>query len=121
MTSDLKPKDCDNQKNRGEPYTRPNREEPAFVPPDGGWGWVVCIASLWVNGLVFGILNSYGIIYVPMLKIYGTNDPNISFKTCKYNVFFFFIILNIILFHLDDLFLSYLYLSWLCNENTEQG
>ncbi|CAI9737045.1 monocarboxylate transporter 10-like [Octopus vulgaris] len=81
MTSDLKPKDCDNQKKRGEPSTRPHREELGFVPPDGGWGWVVCIASLWVNGLVFGILNSYGIIYVPMLKIYGTNDPNISFKT----------------------------------------
>lgn len=54
-----------------------------FVPPDGGWGWIVCIASLWVNGIVFGILNSYGILYVSMLKKYGAGDPNISFKTCK--------------------------------------
>lgn len=52
-----------------------------FVPPDGGWGWIVCIASLWVNGIVFGILNSYGILYVSMLKKYGAGDPNISFKT----------------------------------------
>ncbi|XP_056015734.1 monocarboxylate transporter 10-like isoform X4 [Ostrea edulis] len=52
-----------------------------FVPPDGGWGWVVCIASLLTNGIVFSILNTFGIIYVYLVKEYATDNPTISFKT----------------------------------------
>ncbi|XP_050394886.1 monocarboxylate transporter 10 [Patella vulgata] len=52
-----------------------------FTPPDGGWGWVVCITSLWVNGTVFGILNTFGILYVSMREKYAKDDPSISFKT----------------------------------------
>ncbi|XP_077977769.1 monocarboxylate transporter 10-like [Glandiceps talaboti] len=42
------------------------------VPPEGGWGWVVCIASFWTNGTVFGILNSFGVLLVAML-----DDPSL--------------------------------------------
>ena len=41
-----------------------------FVPPDGGWGWIVCLTSLWANGTVFGIINTFGIIYVQMREQY---------------------------------------------------
>ncbi|XP_077977507.1 monocarboxylate transporter 10-like [Glandiceps talaboti] len=46
---------------------------PPHVPPEGGWGWVVCVASFWTNGTVFGILNSFGILFVAML-----DDPDLK-------------------------------------------
>jgi len=55
-----------------------------FVPPDGGWGWVVCFASLWANGVVFGIINTFGIVYVQMREHYAKNDPGVSLKTGDY-------------------------------------
>ena len=55
-----------------------------FVPRDGGWGWLVCLCSFYTNGMVSGLMNSFGIIYVVMLDEYAPDDPNISFKTCKY-------------------------------------
>ncbi|GAB1605526.1 monocarboxylate transporter 10-like isoform X2 [Argonauta hians] len=80
MTSDLNLKKKDGQTEKlNNSFTKASSG--GFDPPDGGWGWVVCFASLWVNGLVFGILNSYGIIYIVMRDIYGKNDPNISLKT----------------------------------------
>lgn len=64
--------------------SRPARKGPQeeeFVPPDGGWGWVVCITSLLTNGTAFSILNTFGIIYVYLIKEYAKGDPDISFKT----------------------------------------
>ena len=56
-----------------------------FSPPDGGWGWIVCLASFWTNGTIFGILNTFGILYVQMLKDWDTGeDPEIAFKICKH-------------------------------------
>ena len=57
-----------------------------FNPPDGGWGWVVCIAAFWTNGTVFGILNTFGILYVNMLQKFdnGNDSSNLAFKICKY-------------------------------------
>ena len=57
-----------------------------FTPPDGGWGWVVCLASFWTNGTIFGILNTFGILYVKMLEEYDNGDPNLRFKTCEYTL-----------------------------------
>lgn len=52
-----------------------------FVPPDGGWGWVVCFTSMLTNGTVFGVINTFGIIYVVMVDEYAKGDPNVSLKT----------------------------------------
>ena len=56
-----------------------------FVPRDGGWGWVVCFTALWANGTVFGIINTFGIVYIQMREHYSKNDPEVSLKTgmCK--------------------------------------
>ncbi|XP_061193369.1 monocarboxylate transporter 10-like [Saccostrea echinata] len=51
-----------------------------FIPIDGGWGWVVCFTSLLANGTVSGIINTFGIIYVYLIKEYARDDPSISFK-----------------------------------------
>ncbi|XP_014668222.1 PREDICTED: monocarboxylate transporter 10-like [Priapulus caudatus] len=49
--------------------TKEDTDHPAeHGPPEGGWGWVVCIASFWTNGTIFGILNSFGVIYVKLLE-----------------------------------------------------
>ncbi|XP_062581636.1 monocarboxylate transporter 10-like [Saccostrea cucullata] len=56
-------------------------QEEEFTPIDGGWGWVVCFTSLLTNGTVFGIINTFGIIHVFLVKEYAVNDSSISFKT----------------------------------------
>ena len=64
---------------------QPENGDYDFNPPDGGWGWVVCIASFWTNGTVFGILNTFGILYVEMLRKFddGNDSSNLAFKICK--------------------------------------
>ena len=37
------------------------------TPPDGGWGWVVVVASFVSNMIVDGILYTFGILYVELL------------------------------------------------------
>lgn len=43
------------------------------TPPDGGWGWVVVIASFVVNLIADGITYSFGVIFVEFLKYFGEN------------------------------------------------
>ncbi|XP_043918666.1 monocarboxylate transporter 10 [Protopterus annectens] len=58
------------------------QQEKAVEPPDGGWGWVVMISSMWCNGSVFGIQNAFGIMFVALLTVFGpdTNEA-LRFKT----------------------------------------
>ena len=35
--------------------------------PDGGYGWAVCCGTFIVNFVVFGIHNSFGVVYVKLL------------------------------------------------------
>lgn len=41
---------------------------PGFVPPEGGFGWVVVFAATWCNGSIFGIQNSFGILHMMLVK-----------------------------------------------------
>lgn len=51
-------------------------------PPEGGWGWVVMLASMWCNGSVFGIQNAFGILFVSLLNEFGSeDDEDLRFKT----------------------------------------
>ncbi|XP_070203045.1 monocarboxylate transporter 10-like [Littorina saxatilis] len=50
-----------------------------LVPPEGGWGWVVCVTSLWVNGCVMGTVTSFGILYDFIVKQHA-EDADASFK-----------------------------------------
>nr|XP_060609159.1 monocarboxylate transporter 10 [Anolis sagrei ordinatus] len=65
----------------------PAQEDPeAFEPPEGGWGWVVMLASMWCNGTVFGIQNSCGILFNSMLKEFGDpNDKELLFRAALVN------------------------------------
>ncbi|KAM4817650.1 monocarboxylate transporter 10 isoform X1 [Urocitellus parryii] len=51
-------------------------------PPEGGWGWLVMLAATWCNGSVFGIQNACGVLFVSMLKTFGSKDGDkMVFKT----------------------------------------
>uniref|UniRef100_A0A1B0GAF3 Major facilitator superfamily (MFS) profile domain-containing protein n=1 Tax=Glossina morsitans morsitans TaxID=37546 RepID=A0A1B0GAF3_GLOMM len=44
---------------------------PDFVAPDGGWGWVVCLAAGFSNFSIFPALQQYGFIYRKRMKVLG--------------------------------------------------
>ena len=41
-------------------------------PPDGGWGWMVCLGAWIVNFLTVGQQNSAGVVYSALLNEYST-------------------------------------------------
>ncbi|XP_043913604.1 monocarboxylate transporter 8 [Protopterus annectens] len=45
-----------------------------FKPPEGGFGWLVVFAATWCNGSIFGIQNSFSILYVMLLDDLSTGD-----------------------------------------------
>lgn len=57
-------------------------QEVEFVHPEGGWGWVVMLAAMWCNGSVFGIQNAFGILFLSLLREFGSeHDADLRFKT----------------------------------------
>lgn len=53
-----------------------------FVHPEGGWGWLVMLASMWCNGSVFGIQNAFGILFLSLLREFGSeDDEDLRFRT----------------------------------------
>lgn len=57
----------------------------AFVPPEGGYGWLVVFAATWCNGSIFGIQNSFGILHLMLVKEHADpNDKTSQFKVGEY-------------------------------------
>ncbi|XP_032383536.1 monocarboxylate transporter 8 [Etheostoma spectabile] len=50
----------------------------AFVPPEGGFGWLVVFAATWCNGSIFGIQNSFGILHMMLMKEHVDPDDQTS-------------------------------------------
>lgn len=57
----------------------------ASCPPDGGArAWMVLAASFLCNGLLFGIINTYGVIYVYLLMdLEKAKVPDAASKACE--------------------------------------
>lgn len=56
-----------------------------FVPPEGGWGWLVVFAATWCNGSIFGIQNSFGILHMMLVKEHTDKEDQTSqFKVGEY-------------------------------------
>lgn len=53
-----------------------------FIPPEGGYGWLVVFAATWCNGSIFGIQNSFGILHLMLVQEHA--DP--EDKTSQFKV-----------------------------------
>lgn len=51
-----------------------------FQPPEGGFGWMVVFAATWCNGSIFGIQNSFGILYSMLLQEERENNRQVEFQ-----------------------------------------
>ncbi|KAA0708997.1 Monocarboxylate transporter 10 [Triplophysa tibetana] len=73
----------ENENADGKSAPHEEKAAPAeFEPPEGGWGWVVMLAAMWCNGSVFGIQNAFGILFVYLLKEFGSeDDEDLRFRT----------------------------------------
>lgn len=49
-----------------------------FVPPEGGYGWLVVFAATWCNGSIFGIQNSFGILHLMLVKEHASPEDQTS-------------------------------------------
>lgn len=48
------------------------------TPPDGGWGWVIVISSLFCNIVVDGIGYSFGIFLPEFVNFFGETRSKVS-------------------------------------------
>ncbi|GLD66017.1 monocarboxylate transporter 10 isoform X1 [Lates japonicus] len=65
-----------------EQTAAPAAEDVEFVHPEGGWGWLVMLAAMWCNGSVFGIQNAFGILFLSLLREFGSeDDDDLRFRT----------------------------------------
>lgn len=58
-----------------------------FQPPDGGIrAWTILISAFLCNGIIFGIINTYGVIYMQLqeqLKMSGDEEASSKAGTCR--------------------------------------
>lgn len=49
-----------------------------LTPPNGGWGWVIVIASFFSNFIVDGVLYTFGIFFVDLLGSFDAPKAKIA-------------------------------------------
>ncbi|XP_055370726.1 uncharacterized protein LOC129605167 [Condylostylus longicornis] len=49
-----------------------------FIPPDGGWGWIVCIASGITNTFMFPVFQFFGLIFREKFKENGITNQQVA-------------------------------------------
>lgn len=48
------------------------------VALDGGWGWMVVLAGFVQSALVFGVIRSFGVIFVEFVAYFQASSSTIS-------------------------------------------
>ncbi|XP_035264724.1 monocarboxylate transporter 8 [Anguilla anguilla] len=61
-----------------KPKGPPTGHDSGFVPPEGGFGWLVVFAATWCNGSIFGIQNSFGILHMMLVKDHADGSDHAS-------------------------------------------
>ncbi|XP_041034985.1 monocarboxylate transporter 13-like isoform X2 [Carcharodon carcharias] len=49
--------------------------------PDGGWGWVIVLAAFLMSALVFGVIRSFGVFFVPFVEYFSEVSSTVSWIT----------------------------------------
>lgn len=84
---------ANNKIHQHEFNTNMNETPPCEVPDGGTRAWCVMISAFFCNSIIFGIINTYGIVYIKIHQyLEESGDPEAASKACKY---FFFSILFI--------------------------
>jgi hypothetical protein len=54
------------------------------VTPDQGWAWIISISCAFINGITFGLLRSYGVLFFELLNNYNLSRETASwpFSLC---------------------------------------
>lgn len=60
--------------------------ETSREPPDGGFrAYMIIVGSFLTNGLIFGVINSYSVIYTVLQeRLKNENVPNSETRACEY-------------------------------------
>lgn len=53
-----------------------SRYDVTWVPPDGGFGWMVLMGSLIVNILIPGMVKSYGVLFIEFLEVFEASPAS---------------------------------------------
>lgn len=54
---------------------------------DGGfWAWIVVLGAFLTNGIIFGVINCFGVMFKQIEDKFSTNQDNSAFLTCKFFV-----------------------------------
>ena len=60
-----------------------------IVPfPDGGWGWLVCLATFSTQFIVLGTMNNFGVMYVELLNEFNTSKADAGNADIFFPLFF---------------------------------
>lgn len=53
-------------------------DDAVALPPDGGWGWVVCMAGFFCNLVLDGIAYSFGILLTPLVMHFTSDESTVA-------------------------------------------
>lgn len=59
--------------------TRNEIEYESFIRKEGGWGWVVVVASAYCFGIIVGMINNYALIYNKLIEIFSETEHHILY------------------------------------------
>jgi hypothetical protein len=52
---------------------------PKFVHMDGGYGWLVCVATFWCFGVIIGMDYNYSLIYNKLVVVYNGTENHVVY------------------------------------------
>ena len=58
-------------------------DDPEDDLDQGFWAWIVVLGSFLTNGIIFGVINCYGILFKQIESNFAAGHENAKFLTCK--------------------------------------
>ena len=58
-----------------------------FQPIDGGYGWIVCLATFWCFGIIIGMDYNYSLIYNKLVVVYNTTENHVVYAGKLISIF----------------------------------